>query len=171
MYPDGSQIKRACDIVCAHCTDLDDVSGLQIVKQLNNSILPPSLPWGLGTDPVILLRAHLGWLLALQAALQTWIDKQNMDHTRATMEKKLCELCGNAAEQKCGKCLATYYCCIAHQTADWKKHKGLCLGAGTCSILKRQIFVNTRLTAYLSCLLLRAVAVFADIACFLLGSC
>lgn len=38
-----------------------------------------------------------------------------------------CEICGVAANNKCGACSLVVYCSKEHQKAHWKKHKNECI--------------------------------------------
>lgn len=44
------------------------------------------------------------------------------------MEEK-CAVCGVESSKFCSKCKKVYYCCVDHQKADRKAHKGLCFSA------------------------------------------
>lgn len=38
----------------------------------------------------------------------------------------LCSICGKKTSTCCKQCKCTFYCCVEHQKADWKKHKQIC---------------------------------------------
>ena len=51
--------------------------------------------------------------------------------SRNTFPPKPLRTCGLCAYKekgmrKCGRCKSTYYCCVAHQTEDWKRHRTDC---------------------------------------------
>ena len=55
--------------------------------------------------------------------------------SRNTFPPKPLRTCGLCAYKekgmhKCGRCKSTYYCCKAHQTEDWKRHRTDCIGRG-----------------------------------------
>uniref|UniRef100_A0A7S1UVD9 MYND-type domain-containing protein n=1 Tax=Grammatophora oceanica TaxID=210454 RepID=A0A7S1UVD9_9STRA len=37
--------------------------------------------------------------------------------------KCCCAVCGQAAKQRCSRCITTWYCSVEHHTSDWKRHR------------------------------------------------
>ena len=49
-----------------------------------------------------------------------------MDKVQYASAFTCCYVCKKPARDKCGRCMVTRYCCLAHQHEDWQQHRRLC---------------------------------------------
>jgi hypothetical protein len=53
------------------------------------------------------------------------MQKQQLQGSHNSSQHGSCKLCGvrNVPMKMCGRCKRVLYCCVEHQTEDWKRHK------------------------------------------------
>lgn len=52
-------------------------------------------------------------------------DKMEMMTVSVAAQNK-CAICAEKSTSKCSNCKQVYYCTVAHQKADWRRHKSEC---------------------------------------------
>lgn len=51
--------------------------------------------------------------------------KDKMESLNICVQNK-CAVCAEKSTSKCSNCKQVYYCTVAHQKADWRRHKSEC---------------------------------------------
>ncbi|XP_028990018.2 tudor domain-containing protein 1 [Betta splendens] len=75
-----------------------------------------------------------------QSPILSLFDKNKAAITGPTLSAvamHLCSNCGHQGNFRCKRCKKTFYCSVACQTEDWKKHKDICKSIGSEPVIEK----------------------------------